>query len=220
MKLMKKKASHFRFLLGLIILLVFWSCSTTRMYTIDQDTVYYNGFSWGSGGAYTSKIQEADPESFVALKGSDYAKDKNHVYYHSRVVKDADPETFIALSEWFGKDKKQAFYGEYSFEVQDVEALEVYPLEKRTMYLRDGIDYYNVTSPMEVENYKQFRIIRTSNGFSDYTTDGVHFWYDGDKIDVADMDSFRVIDRYYAQDKLFYYWGGERREDPPHNFDN
>lgn len=92
------------------------------------DSVY-----WSNTDKETRKnvpaIPGADAETFMVAKGTDYAKDKNNVYYPEginywddysdwpegmpspvKIVQGADPETFSCLGYSFAKDKSKMFF--------------------------------------------------------------------------------------------------------------
>lgn len=57
-------------------------------------------------------LDDADSKSFIVL-GQNYAKDKNHAYYKSKIIKEADVETFYVDTTGLAKDKNNVFVSDY-----------------------------------------------------------------------------------------------------------
>jgi len=57
------------------------------------------------------KDKSKDLETFEIIGEvySNYAKDKNQVYYYGRIIENADPETFEVISSTSAKDKNNAY---------------------------------------------------------------------------------------------------------------
>ena len=62
-------------------------------YNVENNVVKYNN----------SEIISVDKESFQILS-SDYAKDKNNVYYHEVIIENADKKTFEVLNVSAGEE--------------------------------------------------------------------------------------------------------------------
>lgn len=61
-------------------------------------------------GKRITQIDEHDVESFKVLKNSNYAVDKNSVFFIGRILKDANPKTFEVLNKkGYSKDNKFVF---------------------------------------------------------------------------------------------------------------
>jgi hypothetical protein len=58
-------------------------------------------------------LAEADTATFAQMENSDFAKDKNHIYYIATklpfAVKDADPGSFEILERGYAKDKNSIY---------------------------------------------------------------------------------------------------------------
>lgn len=62
------------------------------LYWSDKNNVY--GFTPMSDGGTVHLKTTADKKTFVALKNTEYAKDKRYVYYRHSILEGADPKTF------------------------------------------------------------------------------------------------------------------------------
>lgn len=111
----------------------------TRWVKVESEMIDYyyrqgDSVYWSNAYQETRKnvpaIQGADAETFMVAKGTDYAKDKNNVYYPEginywdnydsewpegrispiRIVQGADPKTFRCLGYSFAMDKTQMFF--------------------------------------------------------------------------------------------------------------
>lgn len=61
-------------------------------------------------GKRITEIESADFETFKVLSNSNYAVDKNKVYYMTRPIKNANPKTFsIINTDGYTKDDKKVF---------------------------------------------------------------------------------------------------------------
>ncbi len=70
-------------------------------YSKDNNTAYAASTDYNfDDQGILHKIEGADPETFTLVSGvtgvANYAKDKNHVYFGTRIVQGADPETFVS----------------------------------------------------------------------------------------------------------------------------
>ncbi len=118
--------------------------------------------TWNGGsGTQKRNIEGVDNKTFKVLKKTDYAKDKNQVYYHGFVIKDADPKTFKFISGTsYNKDKNQVFLDQYPLVGSDTKTFEVLEFP----YSKDANTVYCGTLPMQVENVNSFRVIKKSLG--------------------------------------------------------
>ena len=79
-----------------------------------KELLYYHqpqqsaSVSWHESPARDIKINSGDPETF-AIIDSNFAKDKNQVYYWGSIVEKADSETFQTLDWPKAKDKNYYF---------------------------------------------------------------------------------------------------------------
>lgn len=98
-------------------------------YYIEGDSVYWSN-AYEETRKHVPAIQGADAATFMVARGTDYAKDKNHVYYPDginywddyddewqegrpspvHVVKGADPNTFRCLGYSFAMDDSCMYF--------------------------------------------------------------------------------------------------------------
>jgi hypothetical protein len=90
----------------LIAFLFLIGCSTG--YEKEANAVYYK--SWNEGSGSSKYTLDADPQTFRVLKNSNYAKDKQKVFYKGIVIEGADATTFEALEEGYARDKNHGYY--------------------------------------------------------------------------------------------------------------
>lgn len=70
-------------------------------------------------------IRNADSKSFKVIKNSNYSKDKNNVYIFWYKIPFADPETFTIYGFPYSKDKNRVFCGNISINLNEVESFEL-----------------------------------------------------------------------------------------------
>jgi hypothetical protein len=66
-----------------------------NMYWADKNNIY--GITATSDGGSISLKVEADRNTFIVFGESEYAKDKNNVYYHNLILQGADSKTFETI---------------------------------------------------------------------------------------------------------------------------
>ena len=71
----------------------------------DKTILWYGSNCYGE----PEMLLNPDIPTFTVL-GYTYAKDKQHVYYYSKVMEDADPTTFQHLDFYFDKDKDTVYH--------------------------------------------------------------------------------------------------------------
>ena len=102
-------------------------------YVTDGESVYYL-----SDEGKAEKINEADIDTFKEVDGdSGYIKDKNHIYFHGKILDGADVKTFtrISLSAVYKDNKYVYFYGRI---LKDADAETFQAVQKKN----GGICYY------------------------------------------------------------------------------
>jgi hypothetical protein len=68
----------------------------SNLYWADKNNIY--GFTPTSDGGTIFLNTLADKKSFRAFEATEYAKDKNSVYYHNSIIEGADPKTFEVIN--------------------------------------------------------------------------------------------------------------------------
>lgn len=109
---MKKSTIIIIGVLLIVVGLSFKSCQDG--YEINDGKVYYNYNVWlsDSQDGKINYIDSADAATFKELRHSNYAIDKNSVYYKQYRIHGADPVSFYIISPDSAADK----YATYGFE--------------------------------------------------------------------------------------------------------
>lgn len=189
------------YILAFIAISILSSCMG---YEIDGDKVYY--FEWNEArGKVKYLIQGADAETFEELEHSEYAIDKNYVYYQSWKLKDANPKTFTSILDYYGKDDKYAYESWRQIDGADGKTFEVI---EGGPYSKDHKDYYYDTIALKVSDLKTFKIIDKKKSFEYWAKDKSYCYYFGQKYPLADYKSFVIIGNSYAKDKFQVYFQG------------
>lgn len=96
-------------------------------YQVRLFQIYCKRIEGGLGifsSTYYDKLDGADFASFSVVKtvdgdGSNYAKDKKHVYYGNQIVKKANPRTFVSYTSHYGKDTDHIYDGSHEITSQN-----------------------------------------------------------------------------------------------------
>ena len=196
---MNIKTRNLLFFLVLTTVVILTSCNS---HDIDGEKVYYVSWNEGSGKNKTL-IQGADAETFKELEHSEYAVDKNNVYYEAGKLKDANPKTFTSILDYYGKDNKHAYKGGDKIDGADGNTFEVI---EGGPYSKDNKDYYFDTISMKVSDLKTFKILNQNSDFGYWAKDKNHYYISGKKYPLADYETFDKIGNGYAKDKLKVYF--------------
>ncbi|MCR5242505.1 MAG: DKNYY domain-containing protein [Prevotella sp.] len=82
---------------------------------------------WATDGQFiyrdSMRVEGADPATFEVIEMA-HTKDKNHVYYFTRILEGADPETYAVMGI-YSKDKSHVWCFDDLIEGADVETFEV-----------------------------------------------------------------------------------------------
>ena len=108
----------------------------------------------------------------IQYLGSNFSKDKNHVYYLNRLLLEADPDTFIVLFSGYAKDKNNVYLRSNGQELPPIfnnaDPLSFEILEPNGSYAKDknGIYYFGRGFPF---------IIRDADYLS-FKCGAIHCW--------------------------------------------
>lgn len=139
-------------------------------------------------------IANADPTTYQVLAekesqyyhtpflNNQYSKDKNNVYFLSKIIVSADSDSFMQLNNYLGKDKNHIYLNDNILDNADVETFKV----------------LNVESSIEIYDEKE-------QGYG-YATDKNHVYFLGEVISGADPKSFKERTYGYAEDKNYIYY--------------
>lgn len=110
-----------------------------------------------SVGKRLTEIESADFETFKVLSNSNYAIDKNNVYYMTRPIKKANPKTFTIINEvGYTKDDKKVFLDWDEIIFADPETFELLTFP----YSKDKKNIYCGTIPLNIslDEFKDFTV--------------------------------------------------------------
>ncbi len=161
--------------------------SSFAPYTKDKNNVY---FSW-------KKIEWADPNTFEVLWWF-YAKDKNNVYTEKIKIKNADSDTFKVLWWFYSRDKDGVYFSWKNIDWATPDTFEVlsrgYWKDWNKVYFLDDIIKYELDLNT-IYFFKDSIFIKDKNGI-----------YCGrKKLNNADIDTFEILEFWYAKDKNNIY---------------
>ncbi|GAB4029855.1 DKNYY domain-containing protein [Spirosoma gilvum] len=196
---------------GLLIISLFLKgCgpSSRKGYRIENDkVVLYRGWP-----ATRYLIEEADPESFVAIN-DECGKDKAHVFYLGRILPEADPATFEFLGSAYSRDKRNG-YSEDKLISNDGPHFNIVPNPAETPanvtaegipYAHDRYRVYKGTFIIEGTDPATFVFVPMFNGY--YLTHDKQGVYFRDRpIEGADGATFQRVSAFHFKDDR-HVWG-------------
>ena len=154
----------------MVIGFIGWSLSGfAQAYKIDRNKVFFD----------REPIPHADARSFVDL-GHGYAKDRNNVYHHGRILEFVDPATFRLK----GRDNSH-FHEEGDWH--------------KTKF---NVYYGDKKIDAMASSFKEI-----GDG---YAKDAFNVFYYGKKIDGASASTFKYTGDGYAQDAFNAYYRGRK----------
>lgn len=162
-------------------------------YYINGSKICYNaGFDY-------IEVDGADIRSFEKLDGeSGYARDKNQIYLHGRVIKGADPHSFVRLHAYFSRDTYFIYYHGIRLSGDPVHFAFVddhVQKDRRHVY-KSG---YIIS-----DDPANFRLLVCIDGFS-YYSDKNKVYVNGNPLDGADPSTFKPLRHGYSCDASRVY---------------
>lgn len=158
------------------------------------------------------KIAGADAPSFEILWGTNYLKDKNHVYYYQekdygelivKIFEEVDPATFVVdvASSPYSRDAKNIYWNGERLTDADPNT---FKLIMKTPYGTDGKNvYYQATKLLDAEA-GQFKLENKDVGVTDR-----YVYYYGTKLEGIHPDNFTFCNKYYPHyiknNSMVYY---------------
>ena len=195
-------------------------------YLKDKNGVYVSNHDNACGTFNVSKLS-ADANTFAVLIGNDgqantqYAKDKNSVFYQGKVIEGADPGSFQILSGYgvvvadynsYAKDKNHLYYQGAIFSGVDPSTFT--RIGSTNFMKTQNAVYANTDTIIPGADPQSFVVI--ANGLNDgYAKDSYSVWHFAvlgsgpKKIPGADPATFVVLDDLYSKDKNNVYKSGE-----------
>ena len=158
------------------------------------------------------KIQSADPVTFQLLTYG-FSKDKNHVFYGTKIIPEADVSTFAIhdggkYGYTYGYDKDKIFVRGY--ERIGIIRKKCNILDQiRGYYLKCDDNVYYVDKLLSGADVKTMIPVGVT---SNYAKDSKSVYFDGEIVVGADSETFTIGDGINATDKNYTYRFGKRVE--------
>jgi hypothetical protein len=171
-------------------------------YDIRNDGVYYE--SWNEAHGKTEiLVENADKATFEKISDN-YGKDKEHVFYRTKLIPGADPESFELIKGGYAIDKYRIYYYGDSVEnsnSKDFEILDPY-------FSRDRRDVYYRTKPLGVKDLKEFKFLTNNNLNDRWSTDGNYYWFNNFKVPSSNYEEIELLDSTagFSQDNETVYY--------------
>ncbi len=145
------------FLLSLSIILILTSCNSGYQ----KENGKWTWISYNEAvGKKVKTIEKADTKTFVILKNTKYAKDKNFVFLEGRIIKFANPKTFKIINNGYSKDNKNVYLDCNIIINADPNTFQIlgFPYSKDKKHIFCG------NLPMNITNPNEFKVTRTVSG--------------------------------------------------------
>ena len=153
------------------------------------------------GNRFVHPLQ-ADNESFEVLVSdgeTQFAKDKDRVWFDSNVIPSADPRSFVPLKGCYGKDRLRAYCGNVPMQVVNLDAFEVISVAgiggQMTNHEHFVLEYGDAFKDFEVSPKKP-AIFNAG-----WARDGHFYYYGPGRVEGADYATFTIVDSLIARDK-------------------
>ncbi len=167
------------------------------------------GFQTTAGGAVYVTIDEsfgrrehvlpgADPGTFKVLKGKEYAKDRQHVYYRTQLVEGAIAGDFEAFSGTYARDSAHAYYQGRAIPGADPASFAPFNIQ----WAQDSKDIYFQDRPLAACDPASFKLLE-----DDWQVDDLCVYREGKKFLGADPHTFEVLNYFFAKDANQVYSG-------------
>lgn len=160
------------------------------IYAKDEEKVYFR-----AGQGDLGIVEKANPETFETIKLKDeyshFAKDDKNLYYDGTLLKDADYNSFKVLSENYAIDKNNLYYLYYHY-----------------FFNEDGkVEFKdNVKPDLQSLEYLGDNFFKDNKFIYNHS----YFGYEGKnhlvKMNEFDVNTFKIINDYYAIDKNNIYY--------------
>ncbi len=180
-------------------------------YAKDRYNFYYNGIKINDVDYDSFSIIEIDysPSKFpwggFGIIYEYYAKDKYQVYCGEKIIKNADPNTFEFFSILYAKDSNYVFYRGDPIESADANSFQFI----KDRFAKDKNHVYHLGKIIS-DNPASFQILDYESRYAkdkDYT---FYWWGNGpihiDTLKDANVDSVKVISKFYATDAEKVFW--------------
>lgn len=161
----------------------------------EDGTVYYRE-SVGGGSTRRLPMPDADPDTFRTLRGK-YARDRQRVYYRSKVVEGAQPGFIRVLGDGYARDRTGVYCAGRRIEQADWRTFEVL----NAIYARDRHHVHVCTATLDNVHLPSFHLLQHASGAMDRES----VFHRQERIDVCQRATFREIDWQWQTDDLCVY---------------
>ena len=165
---------------------------------------------WNEGtGRNIQFLDRADALTFVVLAKGSYAKDREHVWYVTRLIEGADPESFVVLSNsiygrYYGKDKNHVYMQGSIIPAADPGTFRLLTFP----WSRDKAHVFLETDEVAIRDIESFEVLKVNSITGGWVRDEMAYYYGQREVTEADYTSFQILDDEYAKDKNRVYWWG------------
>lgn len=111
---------------------------------------------------FDDTVVGADPSTFECL-ANEYGRDRDHVFFGSRLMPVIDAASFEVLPSGYSKDQDQVYYGYYSGQIiqgADPSTFEVFDLtmtkDRQTVYCWDDLDTIVHLDSVDPTSFRRF----------------------------------------------------------------
>ncbi|MBP6812793.1 MAG: DKNYY domain-containing protein [Saprospiraceae bacterium] len=146
-----------KLIIGALLILFFASCQSG--YRKENGQWVWVSYDESVGKRITP-IDAHDAKSFKVLKSKKYAKDKNAVFYHGRLIENADPKSFQVIHDsGYSKDKNRVFLDENIIVLADPATFEFleFPYSKDSDHVYCG----NIPLKISPQEVNEFNVTNT-----------------------------------------------------------
>lgn len=201
---------------SLILLMAIHNCSNESN---KNDDVYTKELEWDYKIVddevrwNNSRISGADAMSFVVISRS-YSKDKNGVYFYTKIIEGADPASFQLIDRGYARDKNRVYFKEDEIVSADLATFKTIP-NSHYPISKDKDTVFTSENEQKQVDVSSFNIL--GDEYSIYSKDKNSIYILIEEkgeyccleiLDSADRDTFELITRHYARDKINVYYRG------------
>ena len=155
-------------------------------------------------GMVQQALKNADVTSFKVNKiHSDYARDKNNIWFVSEIKK-VDTATWVILDSSYNKDKRNVYYGNRTLNKANPKTFKVIRSQSPG-WGADDRAVYSEWFELEASDPKTFEFIQ-----GPFSKDKGNVYYNQNRLESADPKTFMIIAGNVARDKNYIYAFGKR----------
>jgi len=181
-----------------------------QWYAKDNKHVFYMG----------TVVEDADPMTFIPVKTAEedawgkpsvvFWKDTTHVYFDTKKIEGCEAATFQYLKGIYGKDRHHVYYGNTILPNTNPDTFRF--LEEGLATDGTSLFVFNKLVKTSVD-LLSFEVVRKDDQIFCKDKHSIYLLLFGIpeplvRLDGADVESFVLLDRYYAKDKHQVYFYG------------